>query len=134
LNSVFLFRCLLLCAFAIVSAAVAQQPDDNHARGESGVLLAGVNGVTLPQCIHCPQPQYTNEARKAKYSGVVLLVVTVTTDGKIINPVVLKGPGLGMNEKALAQVQKWKMRPALNPEGNPVNCRVQIEITFHRNR
>jgi hypothetical protein len=45
----------------------------------------------------------------------------------------VKGPGSGLNEKALAQVKKWKMKPALNPEGKPVNCRVQIEITFHRN-
>jgi protein TonB len=128
------FRYLLFCTFAMVSAAVAQQPGDSHAEGETGVPRAGLNGVTRPQCIQCPQPHYTNQARKANFSGVVLLDVTVTTDGKIINPVVLKGPGLGLNEKALAQVQKWKLRPALNREGNPVNCRVQIEITFQRYR
>ena len=127
------FRCLLLCVFTIVSGAVAQQPDDNHPRGESGVPRAGVEGVTRPECIYCPRPEFSKEARKARVSGTVLLDVTVTTDGKIINPVVVKGPGSGLNEKALAQVKKWKMKPALNPEGKPVNCRVQIEITFHRN-
>jgi TonB family protein len=127
------FKCLLLCAFTIVSAAVAQQPADNHPRDESEVPRAGVNGVTRPECIYCPRPEYSKEARKAKVSGVVLLDVTITTDGKIINPVVLKGPGLGLNEKALAQVKKWKMQPALTPGGKPVNCRVQIEITFRRN-
>jgi TonB family protein len=125
--------CLLLCAFTIVSGAVAQQPDDNGPQGESALPRAGVRGVTAPQCIYCPPPEYSKEARKAKVSGVVVVLdVTVTTDGKIIDPVVVKGPGLGLNEKALAQVKKWKMQAALNPGGKPVNCRVQIEITFRR--
>jgi protein TonB len=96
-----------------------------------GAFRAGVNGVGSPQCIYCPDPEYSDEARKAKYQGTVLLDVTVTTEGRIINPVVIKGPGLGMEEKALAQVRNWKLRPALGPGGKPVNCRIQIEVTFH---
>jgi TonB family protein len=96
-----------------------------------GVFRAGVNGVGSPQCIYCPQPEYSDEARKAKYQGTVLLDVTVTADGRVINPVVIKGPGLGLEEKALSQVRNWKMRPAIGPSGKPVNCRVQIEVTFH---
>ncbi len=96
-----------------------------------GTFRAGLNGVGSPQCIYCPQPEYSDEARKAKYQGTVLLDVTVTADGRVINPQVLKGPGLGLEEKALAQVKNWKMRPAVGPGGKPVNCRVQIEVTFH---
>lgn len=96
-----------------------------------GAFRAGVNGVGSPLCIYCPQPEYSDEARKAKYQGTVLLDVTVTADGRVINPQVIKGPGLGLEEKALAQVKNWKMRPAIGPGGKPVNCRVQIEVTFH---
>ena len=96
-----------------------------------GVFRAGINGVGSPACIYCPQPEYSDEARKAKYQGTVLLDVTVTADGRVISPVVIKGPGLGLEEKALAQVKNWKMRPAVGPTGKPVNCRVQIEVTFH---
>jgi protein TonB len=96
-----------------------------------GAFRAGVNGVGSPQCIYCPQPEYSDEARKAKYQGTVLLDVTVTADGRVVNPVVIKGPGLGLEEKALAQVKNWKMRAALGPGGKAVNCRVQIEVTFH---
>src|SRR6202171_4456700 len=103
--------------------------------GEAGTggghFRAGVNGVGSPQCIYCPQPEYSDEARKAKYQGTVLLDVTVTADGRVLNPQVLKGPGLGLEEKAMAQVKNWKMRPAVGPGGKPVNCRVQIEVTFH---
>jgi protein TonB len=96
-----------------------------------GMFRAGVNGVGSPACIYCPQPEYSDEARKAKYQGTVLLDVTVTTDGRVVNPQVIKGPGLGLEEKALIQVKNWKMRPAIGPSGKPVNCRVQIEVTFH---
>lgn len=96
-----------------------------------GMFRAGINGVGSPVCIYCPQPEYSDEARKAKYQGTVLLDVVVTSDGRVISPQVIKGPGLGLEEKALAQVRNWKMRPALGPNGKPVNCRVQIEVTFH---
>jgi protein TonB len=96
-----------------------------------GMFRAGVNGVGSPVCIYCPQPEYSDEARKAKYMGTVLLDVVVTTDGRVLEPHVLKGPGLGLEEKAIAQVKNWKMRPALGPSGKPVTCRVQIEVTFH---
>jgi TonB family protein len=96
-----------------------------------GMFRAGVNGVGSPICIYCPQPEYSDEARKAKYQGTVLLDVTVTADGRVINPQVIKGPGLGLEEKALAQVKNWKMRAAIGPSGKAVNCRVQIEVTFH---
>lgn len=125
-------RAYLFCVFAMTSAAVAQQPADNRAGGERKAPRAGVNGVGAPQCIHCPPPEYTEEARAVNYSGTILLEVTVTSDGKVIDPVVMKSPGLGLNEKALAQVKKWKMKPALGQDGKPVNCRVQIEVTFHR--
>lgn len=96
-----------------------------------GVFRAGVNGVGSPMCIYCPQPEYSDEARKAKYQGTVLLDVTVTADGRVINPIVIKGPGLGLEEKALARVKEWRMRPGIGPNGKPVNVRVQIEVTFH---
>jgi len=96
-----------------------------------GVFRAGINGVGSPACIYCPQPEYSDEARKAKYQGTVLLDVLVTADGRVMSPTVIKGPGLGLEEKALAQVKNWKMRPAVGPNGKPVNCRVQIEVTFH---
>ena len=96
----------LFCFSVMYSAAVAQQPADNHAGASGGVARAGINGIGTPECIHCPPPGYTDKARAAKYSGTIFLDITVTTDGKVIDPVVTKSPGLGLNEKALAQVKK----------------------------
>jgi len=123
-------RVSLFCVFAM-SSAVAQQPADNHAGAEGGAARAAVNGVGTPRCVRCPPPSYSKKARAAKYQGTVVLDVTVTTDGKVIDPKVIKDPGLGLTEKALAQIKKWKMKPALGQDGKPENCRVQIEVTFH---
>jgi TonB family protein len=122
---------VLFCVFAMTSAAVPQHPAGNHAVANTGAARAGINGMGVPQCIKCPPPSYTSKARAAKYQGTVLLDVTVTSDGKIVYPKVIKDPGLGLTEKALAQVKKWKMKPALGQDGKPVDCRVQIEVTFH---
>lgn len=95
-----------------------------------GMFRAGVNGVGQPACIYCPNPDYSDEARKAKYQGSVLLDVIVTADGRVIDPRVLKGPGLGLEEKAISSVKNWRMRPATGPNGKPVACRVNIEVVF----
>jgi TonB family protein len=58
------------------------------------------------------------------------LDVLVTTDGRVMSPVVVKGPGLGLEEKAMAQVKNWKLKPAIGPNGKPVNARVIIEVAF----
>jgi periplasmic protein TonB len=62
-----------------------------------------------------PRTRIFPEGRKAKISGLVLLDVTVTTDGRVTKPVVLKGRGMGLDEKALEAVRNWKMKPASGP-------------------
>lgn len=95
-----------------------------------GMFRAGVNGVGQPACIYCPDPEYSDEARKAKYQGIVVLEVIVTADGRVLDPRVVRGPGLGLEEKALTAVRTWRMRPAIGPNGKPVTCRATIEIGF----
>jgi TonB family protein len=95
-----------------------------------GVFRAGVNGVGKPECIYCPNPEYSDEARKIKYSGNVTLEITVTEDGRVLNPRVIQGPGLGLEERAISQVRTWKLKPAIGPNGRAVACRVTIEVAF----
>ncbi|PYT59582.1 MAG: energy transducer TonB [Acidobacteria bacterium] len=95
-----------------------------------GMFRAGVNGVGQPACIYCPDPEYSDEARKAKYQGVVTLQITVTVDGRVLDPRVLRGPGLGLEEKTISAVRTWRMRPCTGPNGKPVNCSAVIEVGF----
>ncbi|MGC2529619.1 MAG: energy transducer TonB [Candidatus Acidiferrum sp.] len=99
------------------------------ARG-STIARAGVNGVSVPQCIYCPVPLYTNEGRKAKINGSVVLEATVTEDGRAADIRVLKGLPFGMNEQAVKSISQWRFRPATGEDGKPVSVLVPVEVTF----
>ena len=95
-----------------------------------GAFRAGVNGVGMPTCFYAPDPQYSDEARKAKYQGIVVLQGVITLDGRVTNITVMKSPGLGLDEKAVEAVKTWRCKPALGPSGKPVPTQVPIEVTF----
>ena len=95
-----------------------------------GVFRPGTGGVGYHACAYCPSPQYSEEARKAKYQGTVLLQVTITPDGRAINISAVKGPGLGLEERAIEAVKTWRFTPATGPNGKPVPVYLQIEVNF----
>jgi TonB family protein len=97
---------------------------------KGGIGKAGLGGNGIPTCVHCPPPNYTNEARASKLQGTVILQVTITTDGRAVNIAVVKGPGMGLEMKAIEAVRKWKFKPAIGPNGNPAAVIVPIEVTF----
>ena len=86
-------------------------------------------GVSQPAVIYKVDPEYSEEARKAKYSGTVLLQLVVDIDGKAKNIKVVKGVGLGLDEKAIEAVQKWKFTPG-KKNGAPVPVYATVEVNF----
>ena len=95
-----------------------------------GAFRAGVNGVGMPLCVYCPEPAYSDEARKAKYQGAVVVLVVINLDGRATSIQLIKDPGLGLGEKAVEAVRQWKFKPAIGPSGKPVPTQVPIEVTF----
>jgi periplasmic protein TonB len=95
-----------------------------------GAFRPGTGGVGYPSCAYCPDPKYSEEARKAKYQGTVVLQAIITADGRAIDIQVVKGPGLGLEEKAVEAVKQWRFKPAIGPGGKPVPVVVPIEVTF----
>jgi TonB family protein len=95
-----------------------------------GVFRAGVNGVGIPVCFYQPPPEYSDEARKVKYQGAVVVEGVIGLDGKISNIRVVKGVGMGLDENAVAAVKTWRCKPAAGPSGKPVATIVPIEVTF----
>ena len=93
-----------------------------------GVFRVG-GGVTAPSLIYKVEPEYSEEARKAKYQGTVLLYVQVDPSGKAVNMRVLHSQGLGLDEKAMEAVKKWKFNPGLK-DGKAVTVEAQIEVDF----
>jgi TonB family protein len=95
-----------------------------------GIPRAGAGGFTSPTCKYCSLPEYTEQARAAKFQGDVTLAVVVTAEGSVGNVVVLRGPGYGLEERSAETVRKWKFNPALDVEGKPSTVVVEIEVTF----
>ncbi|MFY9532056.1 MAG: energy transducer TonB [Candidatus Acidiferrales bacterium] len=96
-----------------------------------GFPHAGQNGFGEPTCVYCPQPEFSDEAVKAKYQGTALLQAVVTPDGRATDIHVVKGLGLGLDEKAIEAVRKWRFKPAAAPDGRPSAVITLIEVTFH---
>ena len=98
--------------------------------GPPGILAPGRNGVTVPQVIYSPEPAFSDEARKAKQQGVVTLLLVVGKDGRPYNIRVGQSLGMGLDEKAIEAVTRWRFRPAtLN--GQPVATQIAVEVDFH---
>jgi periplasmic protein TonB len=69
-------------------------------------------GTSMPECVYCPNPAFSDEARKSKTQGVVVLRLVVMPDGRAANISVVKGVGVGLDERAVEVVQTWRFRPA----------------------
>ncbi|MCI0627448.1 MAG: energy transducer TonB, partial [Acidobacteria bacterium] len=94
-----------------------------------GVFRIGGN-VSAPACIYCPDPEYSEEARKARHQGVVVLWAVVDENGRPTQIRVQKSLGLGLDEAAIRAVQNWRFRPA-ERFGKPVPVYMAIEVDFH---
>ncbi len=97
--------------------------------GIGGGLYHVGGGVSAPRPIYSPDPEYSDEARKARYQGTVVLWIIVGPDGSTRDIRVRRSLGMGLDEKAIASVRTWKFEPARR-NGVPVAVEVNIEITF----
>lgn len=95
-----------------------------------GYFTPGVNGVSAPRAIYTPEPEFSEEARKAKYQGVVVLTAVVGVDGRVHAARVSQSLGMGLDEKALQIVKRWKFDPG-KKDGRPVPVMMSLEISFH---
>jgi TonB family protein len=86
--------------------------------------------VSAPRAIYTPEPEFSEEARKAKYQGVVVLEIIVGADGRVRNPRVVRSLGMGLDEKAREKVLTWKFAPATK-DGRPVAVEMNIEVSFN---
>lgn len=92
---------------------------------------AGLNGVTFPACLYCPQASYTREAVKGKVEGIVELEVTIDEAGKAKDFRVRVGLPGGLTESAVEAIKTWRFKPSVDAKGNPVAVRQIIQATFN---
>ncbi|MFL6313588.1 MAG: energy transducer TonB [Terriglobales bacterium] len=94
-----------------------------------GIFHVG-DGVSAPRPIFTPEPEFSEEARKAKYQGVVVLNIVVGTDGRVHSPRVVRSLGMGLDEKAIEGVKTWKFDPS-KKDGRAVAVEMNIEVAFN---
>jgi TonB family protein len=94
----------------------------------SGTYHVG-NGVLPPKLIYAVDPQFSPQARKAKYGGIATVSFIVDAQGNPQNVQIIQHLKMGLDEEALAAVKKYKFKPA-TLEGKPVPVVVNITVNF----
>jgi len=102
--------------------------------GSGGGIGGGVyrvgGGISAPTATSSPDPDYTEEARRAKKQGTCVLWLIVDSTGHPRDIRVVRGLGFGLDAKALEAVKQWKFNPALK-DGKPVDVQISVEVEFH---
>jgi TonB family protein len=94
-----------------------------------GVYKVG-GGISAPTAISAPDPDYTEEARRAKKQGTCVLWLIVDSTGHPRDIKVVRGLGFGLDAKAVEAVKQWKFQPALK-DGRPVDVQISVQVDFH---
>ena len=96
---------------------------------EPAYSLKPGSGVSPPRATYQPDPEYSEEARKAKYQGTVVMSLRVESSGAPTDLQLNVPLGLGLDEKAIAAVSTWQFKPALK-DGEPVAVTIHVEVSF----
>jgi protein TonB len=86
-------------------------------------------GVSAPTVLVKVEPEYSEEARKAKWQGTVVLSLVVDENGAAQGIKVTKSLGLGLDQKAIEAVLRWRFKPGMK-DGKPVPVMASIEVNF----
>jgi periplasmic protein TonB len=98
--------------------------------GMGGGYFRPGRGVTAPRVIYQTDPEFSEEARKAKYQGTCVLGLVVDANGHPTNIRVINALGMGLDEKAIESVRNWKFEPG-QKDGHAVPVEIAIEVDFH---
>jgi protein TonB len=85
--------------------------------------------LTAPILLAKTEPEYSEDARRAKLQGVVVLRIEIDQRGQVQNVKVTEGLGLGLDERAIEAVRHWKFRAATR-NGKPAVSSARVEVLF----
>jgi periplasmic protein TonB len=97
--------------------------------GMGGGAFRVGGGASPPKTLYAPDPEYSEEARKAKFQGTCVLWLIVGPDGRPRDIHIARSLGLGLDEKAIEAVKQWKFEPAMK-DGKPVAVQINVEVDF----
>lgn len=97
--------------------------------GYGGGIYRVGGGVSAPRILYAPDPQYSEEARKAKFQGTVVLWAVIGPNGQPRELKVARSLGLGLDQQAIDAVKQWRFEPAMM-DGHPVAVEINVEVNF----
>jgi protein TonB len=101
--------------------------------GSGGGIGGGVyhvgNGISAPEALNTPDPEYTEAARQSKTQGTCVLWLIVDATGHPRNIKVVRGLGYGLDAKAIDAVRQWTFKPSMK-DGHPVDVQISVEVGF----
>jgi TonB family protein len=106
------------------------RPDQRIPPEETIYAVKKDNNVHPPVPKFAPDPDYTEEARKHRYQGTVILRIVVDKAGTVSRIIIETAAGMGLDATAAAKVSTWRFEPA-TLEGRPVAVEVSVETQFH---
>ena len=108
----------------------SQMETDDSA--DIGTIYSVGQGVSAPDILYSRDPEYTDQARRARLQGSVLLSIVVDTHGIPQNVKVVRPLGMGLDLKAIDAVMKFRFKPAMK-DNTPVPVNINVEISFRLN-
>ncbi|MGH9511150.1 MAG: energy transducer TonB [Terriglobales bacterium] len=94
------------------------------------VASSGFGGETAAvEILFKPMPAYTEEARKMRIQGEVLLDIVFEASGTIRVTRVVRGLGHGLDQSAIEAAEQIRFKPALR-DGRPADSRVILHVIF----
>jgi protein TonB len=118
---------------AVPGVALAADPSQNPVSSSSGTdqtIIQLGRDVTRPKPLKTPDPEFSPEARQAKFQGTVTLVFVVDHTGRVRNIRILRPLGCGLDNRAVNSVAEWKFSPATKG-GEPVAVELHADMDFH---
>jgi periplasmic protein TonB len=112
----------LLTVLIVCPAQQTKTPEEIYQPGKD---------VTPPKALFAPEPDFSTDARRGKFKGVVVVSGYVGTDGKFHDAKVTRSIGdAALDAKVLNSVKAWKFRPCTKG-GKPVNCTMSVEVAIN---
>jgi protein TonB len=106
---------------------------NGYGPGEGGGYGDGLyhvgGGVAPPQLIYAVDPEFSDEARRAKFQGICVVTLIVDSQGNPQRVRVVSHLGMGLDQKAVDAVRQYKFKPA-TLQGRPVPVEVNVEVNF----
>jgi TonB family protein len=88
------------------------------------------NGTAPPRPTYTPEPEFSEEARRARFQGTVILKIVINRAGNVVRVRLERALGMGLDQNAMEGVERWRFTPATHNK-EPVAVEMNIEVAFN---